>query len=112
MAGFRIPVMLNENGDALLEGIRLLSLMLEIPCCAHVNVPNEFAHVGERKVLVYAESAHCDGNFANKYPLEGNIKVGTTLKLYVDNVDIVNTFGIPVHVITVGYTIVAVVATV
>lgn len=92
--------MLNENGDALLEAIRLLSFIKEELCCVQVIVPKEFAHVGVWNVFVCAESPHCMGNLAVKYPFEGNAKVGAKLNVYVAKLDIVNISGVPVHVIT------------
>lgn len=92
--------MLNEKGDVLLEAIKLLSLIKDELCCVQVIVPNGFAHVGDWNVFICAESPHCVGNFAVKYPFEGKAIVGAMLNMYVAKLDIVIISGTPVHVIT------------
>ena len=103
--GLRMPDMLNENGDELLEANRLFNLIKEELCCVQVIVPKVFAHVGDWKVLVCAESPHCVGNFAVKYPLDGKAKIGAKLNVYVAKLDIVRVSGTPVHVIRGAYTL-------
>ena len=103
--GFRIPDILNENGEELLEAIILFNLIKEELCCVQVIVPKVFVHVGDWKVLVWAESPHCVGNLAVKYPFEGNAKVGAKLNVYVAKLDIVRVSGTPVHVIRGAYTL-------
>ena len=98
--------MLNENGDELLEDIKLFNLIKEELCCVQVIVPKVFAHVGDWKLFVCAESPHCVGNLAVRYPFEGNAKVGAKLNVYVAKLDIVRVSGNPVHVIRGAYTLI------